>query len=468
MMILTGFALALYFMVLGFAARASYHLLNQTELLIEKKTDFSAHALFLGIFLHVVMFSLFQLLGLSNQMALTLSLFAVILAITIIIFHTFKLGFHTHSIKPTQTNTASLMLIVMCSVMIYWNASILPEMAWDSWMVWIGKANQWLHHGLATPLYRFDEWVGNADGIYNASAHYPEALPLLYLFPKLLGWNGYETLMVFQLITFAMMTLLLVSRLERKGAPWFLQLLLIVVIYTTPLLNNHLMITGYADIWMAMYIVLILLTLIDYHEKGDLGVGITLLCYLAMLPMLKLEGWVWLLLFIVAHLLVTLANHPHRYKFLIIFSVFIGLLWILGGVHLNLPMGNIIINSEKIEILTLIDANIAFNNISKEIWVGFVAQNNWSLLWLGLPFLLVSFFVNKHNKASQVAHVFFILALMCFLFLFYFTEASQWAKDLTAMNRVVLQLVPCYIFLLFKMLIRLKGVENQKSTSSEH
>ncbi|MCB1582271.1 MAG: hypothetical protein R3E90_03770 [Marinicella sp.] len=463
MIILTGFFYSLYFMILGFAARASYHLLNRTELLIEKKTDFSAHALFLGIFLHVLIFNMYQFIGLSNIMALYFTMFAVVLASVTIFFLAKKIGFHTVSIKPTSTNIIALVFIAVCSSIIFWNGIQLPEMAWDSWMVWIGKANQWANHGVATPVYPFDEWLNKPNSIYNESAHYPDALPLLYLLPKLLGWNSYGTLLTFHLIVFAMMTLLLVSRLERKGAPWYLQLILVIVIYTTPLLNNHLMITGYADIWMAMFIVIIMLTLIDYHEKGDNGVGITLLCYLAMLPMLKLEGWVWLLLFMIAHILVSLANNPHRFKLLGIFIGFIFILWILGGLHLNFPFGNIIINSEKIEFLHLINAKISFSNITSEVLIGFFRQNNWSILWLGLPFLLVSFVANKQDKASQVAHVFFILALACFFFLFYFTQASQWAKDLTAINRVVLQLVPCYIFLLFKMLIRLNNIEIKKA-----
>lgn len=465
MMILSGLCYTIYFIILGFAARTSYHLISQTKLIIERKTDFLAHALFSGIFLHVLMFNVFQLLGINNPTALVLTVVATLFSLLVIITHAIKFGTQAASIKPTRINTIVIILVVMCSVGIYWNGSLLPNIAWDSWMVWIGKANQWVNHGLSIPIHGLNEWLSNPNSLFNVSAHYPDGLPLIYFLPKLFDINDSDTTYVLYLVAFAMMTLLLTSRLQRKGASGYLQIFMVLVLYTTPLLNSHLMIAGYADIWMAMYIVLIMLTFVDYHEKQDIGVGITLICYLSMLPMLKLEGWVWLFLFIITHLLVIAANHPYKYR--IAGGVLVVLISVvaLGGINLNFPVGNITINAEKIEIFHIINAHIQFVDITNEALAGFIGQNNWSILWFGLPFLLISFFISKHDHASQIAHVFFILALFCFFFLFYFTEASNWAKDLTALNRVVLQLVPCYIFLLFKMLNRLKGVQQENSTN---
>jgi hypothetical protein len=461
MMIITGLLYSIYFVILGLAARTSYHLISRSRLIIERKTDFMTHALFSGIFLHVLMFNVFQLVGINNQTALILTFVAVLISLAIIITHAIKFGAHAASIKPTKTNSVIITLVILGSLGIYWNGSQLPNIAWDSWMVWTGKANQWVNHGLSVPMNKMDGWLSSPNSIFNVSAHYPDGLPLIYFLPKLFNVTDSDTTYVLYLVTFAMMTLLLASRLQRKGASSYLQFFMVLVLYTTPLLNNHLMIGGYADIWMAMYIVLIMLTFIDYHEKRDLGVGITLICYLTMLPMLKLEGWVWLFLFIITHLIVIAANHPDRLKIAGFFLAVLLMVIALGGIKLTLPMGNITINTENIEIFHLIDANIQFVDITDEVLAGFIGQNNWSILWFGLPFLLISFFVNKHDHASQIAHVFFILALFCFFFLFYFTEASNWAKDLTALNRVVLQLVPCYIFLLFKMLNRLSGVQQK-------
>ena len=130
---------------------------------------------------------------------------------------------------------------------------------------------------------------------------------------------------------------------------------------------------------------------------------------------------------------------------------------LLGGIHLSFSFGDLIISGERITLFHLLDMKLAFVNITDALLTSFLWQNNWSILWLGLPFLLFSFFRNQHSEASQVSHLFLMLALVCFLFLFYFTDASQWAVDLTAINRIVLQLTPCYLFLLFKMLIKINN-----------
>ena len=458
MIVISGFCYALYFIILGYAARAGYNLINRSHLFIEKKTDFFAHAFFLGDFIHVVLFNLFQLLNLTNTNALILTAVIFISGLFIIGWHSLKYGIKSNSIKPTAQNIWLILLTILGSSAIYWNGSSLPNMAWDSWMVWVGKADQWIIHGLSVHINQFDLWAKDSQSIFNSAAHYPDGLSLIYFLPRLISpSNG--IINILYLFSFAMIALLLTSRLARKGAPFYLQFLLIVVMFTTPLINNHLMIQGYADIWMAMYIVLIMLTFMDYHEKQELGVGITLIGYLLMLPMLKIEGWVWLVLFIFAHTMVAIANHKHKLKIFSLLLVALTLVVALGGINLKLPIGNLIINADKIEVLHLLNTQIQFTNINDYLLTGFFWQNNWSIIWLGLPFLLVSFFTSKHTKASQISHVFFILALSGFMFLFNFTEASKWAEDFTALNRIVLQLTLCYIFLLFRLLSRLKGVQ---------
>jgi len=458
MTVISGLCYALYFTLLGYAARASYNLLNQTHLLVEKKTDFLAHAFFLGVFIHVVIFNVYQLLNLSNSNALILTAALIITGLIVIISHTLKYGIKSNKIKPSRQNIILIGLTIIGSGAIYWSSSNLPNIAWDSWMVWVGKADQWVIHGLSVQINQFDAWLSDSESIFNSAAHYPDGLSLIYFLPKLVGAKEGTTNTLY-LIAFTLICLLLVSRLARKGAPFYLQLLFIVVAFTTPLINNHLLIQGYADIWMAMYIVLIMLTFMDYHEKHELGVGITLIGYLLMLPMLKIEGWVWLILFMLAHLIVAIANHRHRFRILGLTLSALAVIILIGGINLNFPLGNLIIGAEKIEIFGLLNTQLQFTNINDHLLSGFFWQNNWSILWVGLPFLLLSFFTKQHNKASQISHVFFVLALSCFMFLFYFTEASKWAEDLTALNRIVLQLTLCYLFLLFRLLSRLKGVQ---------
>ena len=461
MTLLTGFLYVIYFFVLGAGTRIAFNLFTKNKLIIGQKTEFLAHAFFQGVFFHIVFFNVLQLFYWSVP-GLLICIGMLTFICALLIAWQLKQGLTVEGNNAQHKQTAVVTLVVIVgSFFIYWNGHMLPNIAWDSWAVWEGKAQQWIIHGLNFDIVRWAGWLENDHTLFNQAANYPDGLSLIYFLPKLIVNQSFAVTHVVYLFAFAMMTVLLVSRVAKYGASVYLQAFMVLIIYTTPLISNHLMIQGYADIWLAMYVLLIMLTLMDYKETGHRGVGITLLCYLAILPMLKLEGWVWLLLFILAYVLVWLWQSKRK-NWIIGTALMLVFIVVSGIIDITLPFGDLIINHNRIVIFNLIDTPIQFVNITDQLLTSFFWQNNWSLLWLGLPFLIVTFFTQRHDHANHVAQVFFIAALLCFLFLFYFTEASKWALDLTAINRLVLQLTPCYLFLLFKMLSQIENYKPKK------
>ncbi|MFC3195488.1 hypothetical protein ACFODZ_14635 [Marinicella sediminis] len=462
MTVIYGLLYAAYFMLLGSGMRVMFNWVSGQHVLIHKKTEFFAQSFFQGIFLHVVLFNILQFFPLAHSWILILTgslVSACLLVLILAQYHGKMLRFQ--SIAPTRLSLSLLVLVTAGTCLIYWNGRLLPNIAWDSWMIWEGKAKQWLAQGLNVEISQWQEWIGNPQAVFNVSAHYPDGISLLYFLPKLIFTDSNPVVHVLALVAYALTTLLMISRLAKFNTPGYLQLVFVMVMYSIPLINNHLMIFGYADIWMAMYVLLIMLTLMDYQDEGHQGTGLTIIGYLLLLPMLKLEGWVWLGLFVLAHLLVKAYRSRFRSHLAVVATVAIIVMMITDGIHLSTPLGQLIINSQQLVVFNLLNTPLEFSDIYAALLTGFFWQNNWSFIWLGLPFLLVTFFTQNQNRASQVSHVFMLLALLCFLFLFFFTTASQWARDLTALNRVVLQLTPCYLFLLFKMLSQLRGVADQ-------
>ncbi len=461
MIVLIGFIYVVYFLLLGAGARFAFNMITNNQLVIAQKTEFIAHAFFQGVFLHIIFFNTLQLLNLSVSGLLT-GVGLLILSSIATIFWQLRRGL-TIETNPNNHKQAVVisLLIIIGSMFIYWNAYSLPNIAWDSWAVWEGRAQQWVNHGLGAEILRWDEWLQNDRALFNQAANYPDGLSLIYFLPKLLFNQGFAATQVVYLFAFALMTVLLVRRVAKNGTSIYLQAFMVLVIYTTPMISTHLMIQGYADIWLAMYVLLVMLTLMDYKETGYSGLGMSLLCYVAVLPMLKLEGWIWLILFFVAYLLVWLWQNKHR-SWIFGAAVFLVLIFISGIINFSSSWGDLVINRHNITVFNLLNTPIEFINITDQLLASFFWQNNWSLIWLGLPFLMVSFFTQKHDQAHLVAQVFLITALLCFLFLFYFTEASKWALDLTAINRLILQLTPCYLFLLFRMLAHFEHFKPKK------
>jgi hypothetical protein len=71
---------------------------------------------------------------------------------------------------------------------------------------------------------------------------------------------------------------------------------------------------------------------------------------------------------------------------------------------------------------------------------------NWSLLWyLLLPLVAWRW---RQLQRPDAAMLGLLLAYgMLFLFvLFFFTDASRWAEDLTSLNRLLMHLVPLLLF----------------------
>ena len=367
--------------------------------------------------------------------------------------------------KPKPMPMVILALVLLLSLLLLWHGATLPNLAWNSWIVWEGKAQQWLQHGLAADIVNWDLWLSQDQAIFNPSAAYPDGLSLLHYVPMLLINEAFAVMHVVVLFAYAMVVLLVVSRLAAMSAPWYWQLLVVGIFYATPLLNNHLIIHGYADLWVGMFVLMIMISLQDWleavqsPEPKPIGKGLTVVAYVVMLPMLKLEGWVWLLLFILALAWTHVGNSRKRWMVLLAVVMSIGLLlWV--GIHWSTAWGDLVLSTQRIALFNLFDFPIQYVNITDALLTSLLWQNNWGLVWLGLPWLVLAHVSSNQTQAHRVAHVFLVMALLAFLFLFYFTPASQWALDMTAINRIVLQLTPCYLFLLCSLIITQLGPVN--------
>ncbi len=447
---LYGILYGCYFILLGGALRVTLSQLFSGTAIADKNINSITHAFFIGIVCHVIVFNGLQFFSLSHQQLrwLTVSLFC--LCLLRLTWHHWKTPQVGLKQQFNKAQPLPIFLVVCGSLFIYWNSSLLPNIAWDSWAVWEGRAEQWLYHGLSSHIETWPEWINSENTLFNYSAHYPDGLSLVYFLPKLFTADNLIVTEVLILLAYALAVLSMAQKIAQSGAPVYLQLMLIIVMYSTPLINNHLMLQGYADIWVGMYILLIIMTLFENHYKPNLLSKLTLLMYLALLPMLKLEGWVWMILLAAAYFIVVHTKTKARLYMLALFTLTAIVLWLNGGIHLSFSFGEIIINKHNLVVFNLINSPFEFVNITPALLSGFFLQNNWSILWFGLPLLLLHGIRSADCKATQVTQLFFILSILCFLFLFYFTEASRWAIDMTAMNRIVLQLTPCYIILLFR------------------
>ncbi|MDJ1140445.1 hypothetical protein [Marinicella marina] len=459
-----GLCLVFFLLMLGCAFRFGFSLLAQHKQPLQLDIDFVIHAFFQGILVLILMLNFVQFFTLSNQAITMLLLLMALISCMVVLIGGLKLPFKIE--RPDPPTLIVTALTISCSILIFIASHSLPNMAWDSWAVWEGKADQWFYHGLSSPIETWENWINGQNLLYNQSANYPDGLSLLFFTAKLATTNAFSAIHVLYLFAFTATTLLLANRIRDWEGSLFMQVFLVLVLYTTPLISNHLMIIGYADIWIGMILAMAMIAYLDCYKFKTKGALITLVGYLTLLPMFKLEGWVWLILLLLSHALLYLYKNKTSRIALGVFAVGLLLIIVLFGINIDTPFGQFKLSSEGLTVFTLIDSELSFTDVTDLLMSGFFWQNNWSLIWLGLPFLICSYLINSHSTAERVVHVFFVSAILSFLFLFYFTEASKWAVDFTAVNRVILQLTPCYVFLLFKMLTGWQGKNGSETPAT--
>jgi hypothetical protein len=186
------------------------------------------------------------------------------------------------------------------------------------------------------------------------------------------------------------------------------------------------------------------------RDTGQLAVAIA--CA-ALLPAMKLEGAIWLLL------CVTVATYdilPRRWRRLALAGVAAVLMALLFVSRIDLPvpaLGWVEITHSRIVVPALGEYAVHFNaDALLSLLDSLFVQPNWHLLWWLAPGIaLWRWRALREDTALRHLGAFVLLGFAFLFFLFTCTDASRWAESYTAVNRLILQLVPAAVTLLALM-----------------
>ena len=211
------------------------------------------------------------------------------------------------------------------------------------------------------------------------------------------------------------------------------------VVAAAPLMNTHVALAGYADLWVAGFVLMGASALaVARHNGRARGTTAVIACAIGLIS-LKLEGAIW------AALLVALLALSHwetldkasRRRWLVAVLA-------LGGIGL----------ASILVWLALNGGELPFGLRLELHWVGppfayaMFASGDWGLLWylVGTGLLVVAT-TARGTAHGRLALYFAGLAALLLISLFSFTNAGEWAARQTALNRLLLQCAPA-LFLL--------------------
>ena len=340
---------------------------------------------------------------------------------------------------------ALLVLLAVHAWLMFDEILLRPMYPWDAWAAWLLKPKAWMLGGHLDRFVGFDAWLADASGKLRTAQtwSYPETLGRAAIwFASAWGeWNAG----VVGAIWFALWIALSAGccgQLRALGLPRDRALVATYALGSLPLINVHVALAGYADLWIATLLAFACLAWMRGLETGARGHYALAVLFAAMLPLVKLEGRIWL---VILGGTMIYARMPSRFR-----RVALALAPVIGGgvvVAYLLRWPLIAPALDRIGLTA--DADVLLTHAPAVIGAaaeGLFSQYNWHLFWFAVVLTLaLRFGALRASPALRILGLFLLLGCGFLFALFVLTPAGQWAESYTAVNRLSLQIVPAML-----------------------
>jgi len=360
---------------------------------------------------------------------------------------------------PEKVQKWTSVLLGVATASLLWRAWLMlreillrPTYPWDAWDAWAVKSKTWFLIGHYVPFVSVRDWlIQQPPDAYTGPAwSYPAGLAWMQVWFASAAGGWIEPLV--NLPWFALWLGLLAAHYGQWRALGLTRAQAMVFVYilgSLPLLAVHVALAGYADLWIAALFGMAVLSWLRWIEQRNRGqLALAALCALS-LPLIKLEGVIWLLLL---GMLACYGAMPRSRRKWLAASLVLALaaMAVIGKLLLPLyGLGWVNVGTHVIDVPILGKLPIAWHSAALGALISSLfAQSNWHLLWWLAPFVVIWRW--RELRAREATRLLALLLLSAFAFLaflFIFTDAAQWAESFTAFNRLLMQIVPATVTL---------------------
>ncbi|MBL8258470.1 MAG: hypothetical protein JNM60_01485 [Candidatus Competibacteraceae bacterium] len=347
-----------------------------------------------------------------------------------------------------------------------------PLFPWDAWTTWTVRPRVWSELRQWVPFVDPQRWLADPGGTaYTIEAWtYPATVPLLALWPTLAfgAWNETAANLPWFGAALALGSGFYGQARYWGAMPW-VALVATGALLSLPILNTHVALAGYADLWMAAAFSLAAIAFLQWLWSGERAQAALALPLALMGPLIKLEGAVWLCMFVPALLVVRLRGW--RVALLSGGVAALFALWIAsGGVAFTTGLGEFQLKPHLIQLPYLGRFNLGYRGVWEPVLKNFFVLANWHLFWyVALIAAAMAVPGLRAERWRRIAAVFVGSCLLMLFVLFFFTDAQYWAKEYTSINRVFLEFVPALLFWMLLVFVppRRPGGANRRLERSE-
>jgi hypothetical protein len=345
-------------------------------------------------------------------------------------------------LSPAQSLLCALLLalIGLRLVGLGMEVSWRPLFPWDATMHWATKARVWFEHGDMVPFIGPGQWleIGGEGAYTDRHFDYPVTIPLLQVWMNLATGQWNESLMNLPwILCMAGLGAAFYGQLRLSGLDVTIATVFSYFLLSLPLLNSHVALAGYADLFLGATYCCALMALHNWTVHRKAWLAVLTLAFAAFGPLVKNEGIIWSLTLLPAVLTSFIGRRQ---------TAEILLLVILGGILMALVLPpDMVIAGHRLSSLT------PEFNAEAIPWLitSILLHDSWHLLGYMMLILLPLGIVMP--GAMLRSYLGLSTALGCavagFLYLFLFTGFSWGAVNFTATGRLELQLAPALLFL---------------------
>jgi len=330
-----------------------------------------------------------------------------------------------------------------------------PAYAWDTVMNFAPKARVWFEFRQLVPFEYPHEWLGHplaeAYTLSNSQAvGYPPLVPLVMLWTALGAGEWADNLVTLPWVLCGLaLALGVYGQLRSVGIGVLGALLSVYLLLSLPLLGVHVVLGGYADLWVAVGLGLATLAWLRARRGGGAGQWCLMAAMLLVAVLAKRSGLVWVAVMLGCVLLEWL---PRRVALALAAGAVLALLAVamIGGVEFSVPgLGAVEFSTQRIAIPGLVDTSLRFTDISSVLLRSLFLSGNWHLFWYALVALVAWGAVTRRLAADGFGPLLFLLGSMTVFCLIFFAlpRYSGEALNQVTLNRALLHLVPAWMLM---------------------
>lgn len=318
-----------------------------------------------------------------------------------------------------------------------------PLFAWDAWNQWATKARVWYEWGRLVPFVPADVWLasGTTQAYTDSAPHYPATVPLLQVWTSYSLGRWDDSLMNLPWLQCGIaLGLAFYGQARLWGASPLLAMIFTYFLLSLPLLDTHIALAGYADLFMATVYGLAAMAFFHWARTRDHRQGLLALLLILSCSLIKMPGQIWMLTFLPA-LWMALMPRTGVIVLAVLAVLSAAALFLLGRTQL---------------VILGYTIHTEFSPVGEPILRNMFVMDNWHLFW----YVFIALWLLALTRLlSAPLRVMTVLVLTDFYFLaivFFLSPAHVWVADFSTLNRALLHIVPMLMF--YMMVLYREGI----------